>query len=80
MIKIVEEKNANGYGLFDMSGNVTEWCWDVHPNFSNSRYVRGGSSYVGGKDYYFWLTYSHGSSPDNQSSYTGFRIVCSASN
>ena len=21
---------ANGYGLYDMAGNVLQWCWDVH--------------------------------------------------
>ena len=85
----VGQKKPNAWGLYDMHGNVYEWCQDrfgsyfmsptsdpTGPNSGSYRVNRGGS----------WndfaqncrSAYRHGDTPDGRGNFLGFRIVLAA--
>lgn len=66
-------KFPNELGLYDMSGNVWEWCWDYNSKTVNTRIRRGGSWYS--KSEYCKTNYSSSSEAVKQIDDLGFRIV-----
>lgn len=79
---------ANGFGLYDMHGNVWEWCMDIwHGNYdgtptdgsewkggdSSFRVLRGGSWYSYGRR--CRAAYRFNIRPDDQDDTYGFRVV-----
>jgi len=85
------KKTANGYGLYDMSGNISEWCWDIHRIISSGesltedyagptagsepRRVRRGGDYSS-LDSSCKCVFRVDEDPEHTADYIGFRIVC----
>ncbi len=84
----VKSKKPNTLGIYDMSGNVWEWCqdsWDGSNNYTSTpcdgsantsgpyRVFRGGSWYTLAT--YCRVAYRDGGNPDGKSDYNGLRLV-----
>jgi formylglycine-generating enzyme required for sulfatase activity len=77
---------ANAWGLYDMHGNVGEWCWDVFSAYSSEtqsdpkgpvaggyRVNRGGNWHNSGQD--LRSAVRSGDNPSYKYDYLGFRLV-----
>jgi len=82
-------KNANELGLFDMSGNVLEWCWDWFDEYSSSSQTdpRGPNSGTGRVDRsgswyddasYCRVAFRNRNSPGDRDCIMGFRLARSS--
>jgi formylglycine-generating enzyme required for sulfatase activity len=82
----VGKKSPNGLGIYDMSGNVYEWCWDWFGEYSgaeqtdpagavtgSNRVLRGG--YWGSNGQYLRSAHRVYVDPSRRHFYLGFRLV-----
>jgi formylglycine-generating enzyme required for sulfatase activity len=84
--EVSQAKEANSFGLYDMHGNVAEWCWDYYgpyptgtvfdptgPETGELRVIRGGHWDAHARDCRSAARGYH--YPNSGDDYLGFRVV-----
>jgi serine/threonine protein kinase/formylglycine-generating enzyme required for sulfatase activity len=66
---------ANKYGLYDMGGNVWQWCEDWFDGEHKGRVLRGGSWNNGVGSSILWSSFRFPVTPEDRLDYAGFRCV-----
>jgi formylglycine-generating enzyme required for sulfatase activity len=74
----VKGKRPNEWGFYDMSGNVSKWCWDKWDKYSDYRVHRGGS--YGHHAEYLRSACRTYDPPNFRFHYLGFRVSASLFN
>lgn len=85
--QVVESKLPNSFGLYDMSGNISEWCCDWFGDYSSSSVVDPTGVTTGtyrvrrGGSWAFMSSFLRsgdrfGTKPNLESNEIGFRVVC----
>ena len=91
--KVADTDSANSLGLYDMSGNVYEWCWDWYddnntPSITSetpaagvssgsSRVLRGGC-WCNYANYLYSVACRDNINPNTYCNFIGFRVVRTA--
>ena len=73
----VGRKQANELGIYDMSGNIAEWCFDLYTNIPSHHVVRGGSWTASSLDY-CQVGYRSSAYVDDEYYSVGFRVAASS--
>ena len=87
-VHLIKQKKPNELGIYDMSGNVWEWCWDWHDEAAYEyhetnepqgekdgqyKVIRGGSWFS--EDFYLRIKSRSMDTPYNRDVDLGFRLV-----